>query len=468
MFSIVSSIFPVLFGSVFISKVLAVDSIVVEDFHNPIHIWVAKNDPIMGGKSYATVTLNNDFVTFTGEVVNVPFLEVPGFITMATSDHVEAYPDVSMCDGLKLTLRSSGMDEEYLGYRISFGNVHVPGGRFAFGYKANFHVPTLGDHFQDVTIPFRDFTAKWDDATGGPIVTCEEDSRYCPTIRALQNLKTISIWGEGVAGKIHLDIMTIKAIGCKDPTIDDDKPIPLPLPEIELESFENMKHSWECLNDPVMGGKSTSNLSFENGVANFNGNVAIVPFLHAPGFITFRSLVGSYPDISTCTAMKIVLFTTIQYDGYRISFGTIHLPNGHHATGYKANLKVPLGSFEEVVIPFKDFTSRWDDASGDPIVTCSEDPTYCPDLETLQNIKTISIWAEGVVGEVDLKIMSITAEGCGSLPMQELTWRQSKTESTSHFHLIVATIACMGLIVVFSVIIISRRRLSNYEAISEV
>merc|ERR1712032_838600 len=125
------------------------------------------------------------------------------------------FPDVSSCTSLKLTLKST---VPYSGYRVSFGNKHAPDGRFAFGYKANMILET-GSSFEEVIIPFNEFTYKWDDATGEQIISCKEDSKYCPDKQALQDLKTIAVWGEGLLGNVHLEIKSISAIGCSSPSL---------------------------------------------------------------------------------------------------------------------------------------------------------------------------------------------------------------------------------------------------------
>ena len=59
--------------------------------------------------------------------------------------------------------------------------------------------------------------------------------------------------------------------------------------EIPLASFapsapKALRHTWSALNDPVMGGQSTSRVAVESAVLNFTGHCAIVPSLKAPGF----------------------------------------------------------------------------------------------------------------------------------------------------------------------------------------
>lgn len=190
------------------------ESILLESFFDPQGEWAVMNDPVMGGESYSSVSIENGIGIFDGEVVNVPFLDAPGFITMRGDGD---YKDVSSCESLVLRARTS---EEYNGYRISFGNRHVPGNRHAYGYKANFNL-TVGSEMQDMVIPFDLFTVRWSDLNGDPIVSCAENEDFCPDKKTLQNMKTISLWGEGIAGKVHLEIESISATGCSFSSVND-------------------------------------------------------------------------------------------------------------------------------------------------------------------------------------------------------------------------------------------------------
>ena len=57
---------------------------------------------------------------------------------------------------------------------------------------------------------------------------------------------------------------------------------------------------------------------------------------------------------------------------------------------------------------------QWDDATGEPIHTCHDVPRYCPDAKTLKNMKTMSIWAEGVEGDVQLFVQAVKGYGCAT------------------------------------------------------
>lgn len=140
-------------------------------------------------------------------------MQAPGFIQARTVDDLNTFPDVSSCSAIELVIKST-TDEPYKGYRFSFGTSHAPGGKpFAFGYKTNIEdVPSK--EFGKVVLPFDGFTDFWDDATGDAIRTCSEDKKYCPDELTLKELHRLTIWAEGVAGKVSLEIKSISATGC--------------------------------------------------------------------------------------------------------------------------------------------------------------------------------------------------------------------------------------------------------------
>jgi hypothetical protein len=181
-----------------------------------VHVWSEMNDPVMGGRSTGTFTVDakSGTATFIGQVKDVPFLKAPGFIQVRTTDKT-VWPDVTSCEALELELRSTSTDDEYAGYRVSFGTTHAPGGKFyAKGYKAT--LPIVGADFVKIQIPFNEFTDFWDDLTGDPIHTCEENALYCPDLMTLKDMKTVAFWGEGIKGKVSLEIKAIRAVGCAE------------------------------------------------------------------------------------------------------------------------------------------------------------------------------------------------------------------------------------------------------------
>jgi Complex I intermediate-associated protein 30 (CIA30) len=415
--------------------------ITLEDFSNPRHEWTSMNDPVMGGQSVGHFSLDerNGLGHFVGHVVDVPFLHAPGFIKIestATSssssenDHGD-WPDISHCQGLQVLARSKS---DYQGYKVSFGHDRPPHNdafRYIYGYKANLPVPSSssGDEssaassssmMTTIQVPFDQFTDDWDPATGNAVVTCRDDPNYCPSANVKQNLSSIAIWAEGVAGPVDLELEKIQAYGCAvKTTADDDED-----DEIVIEDFSQPLNVWTTMNDPVMGGKSTSSVNIHDGMASFRGTCAMVPFLHAPGFITLVTGGGwssrkraVFPDISHCAAFQVTLRTNVDYTGYYLSFGTVRVPGGGHASGYKVPLdQLTKGGdeFDTVILPFSSFSSKWDEATGKIQIKCIDDAQYCPTAESLMNLETMSFWGEGVVGDVSLDIQSIRAVGCAS------------------------------------------------------
>jgi hypothetical protein len=175
------------------------------------------NDPVMGGKSVGTWSLGNGFGIMDGEVVDVPSLKAPGFIKAAADG---SFPDVSaFIDGsLVLTVRTSTPD--YKGYRVTFvSGAASPsfscagGGSLPFSrgcYKQKFTVPA-GSDFVEVKLPFNTFSDKWSSSTGEHTAECATEQDVCPTAAKLSKIQRIELWGEGAAGKLHLEVKSVSA-----------------------------------------------------------------------------------------------------------------------------------------------------------------------------------------------------------------------------------------------------------------
>jgi len=183
--------------------------------------------------------------------------------------------------------------------------------------------------------------------------------------------------------------------------------------DVTIESFDKPALTWTEKNDPIMGGQSTGSFTIKGSLGVFDGKVVDVPNLQAPGFIKVDAS-GAFPDVSSCGALVITARARADYKGLRVSFGTATPPNGtRYAFGYKAHFDAPVGSeFTDVVIPFKEFSDYWSDATGALIKTCQDNAMYCPDKSTLTDFKVFQVWGEGVGGAVHLEIKKISASGC--------------------------------------------------------
>jgi len=90
---------------------------------------------------------------------------------------------------------------------------------FVRGYKAPFEVKK-SNSFQDVVIPFTDFSDNWDPYTGDIKVKCKENSIHCPDEATLRYFTTFSIMGEGKDGIVHVEVKSVDAVDC---AFDDGK-----------------------------------------------------------------------------------------------------------------------------------------------------------------------------------------------------------------------------------------------------
>jgi len=193
-----------------------------DDAPSTTHEFTQLNDPVMGGVSVGTWSVNEEgaYGIMNGTVKDVPFLSAPGFIKAASYYRTGKFNDASdAIDGdLILTVRSSTAG--YTGFRISIaagtlspeyscasGGVNpLSGGCF----KAKYSIE-VGDEFSEVRIPFNMFSDHWSPATGEQTITCAEDPKVCPTAQDLSDIKSIEIWAEGVKGNVHLEIKSIAA-----------------------------------------------------------------------------------------------------------------------------------------------------------------------------------------------------------------------------------------------------------------
>lgn len=143
-------------------------------------------------------------------------MKAPGFIKAAASGK---FPDISDYVGgsLVLTVRTSTPD--YAGFRVTFASAAVPsyscsgGGSLPLSrgcYKQKFSVPGNSD-FVEVKIPFNTFSDKWSPATGEHTEECAANADVCPTAAKLSKIQRIEFWGEGVAGKLHLEVKSVSA-----------------------------------------------------------------------------------------------------------------------------------------------------------------------------------------------------------------------------------------------------------------
>ena len=113
--------------------------------------------------------------------------------------------------------------------------------------------------------------------------------------------------------------LALGAAALPNATADD----PVVLAEFSSDSDLN----WVVMNDPVMGGQSTSDFDLDTDAAvlSWSGTCAIVPSLKAPGFCTLETqgqILKRLPDASACTHLTLSVRCGMPYSGFKVDFAT--------------------------------------------------------------------------------------------------------------------------------------------------
>merc|ERR1719436_45906 len=200
--------------------------------------------------------------------------------------------------------------------------------------------------------------------------------------------------------------------------------------ELKLATFDEAKEtmvSWRALNDPVMGGASTSTFkTTTNKTGLFNGTCAIVSFLKAPGYAKIQGL-AKFADMTGYDNIALrVKSSTPDYQGFKVAFAAPGIPKTsiYGGASYKAGFKLTGVDWQLVEVPLTQFSYDWSGYTGrcdtkDPDswfakskqhYCCSKSglqpskPKVCVENQFLSKINSIEVWAEGVKGEFNLEI----------------------------------------------------------------
>lgn len=394
--------------------------------------WKVLNDPVMGGGSTSTfkITADNKGV-FNGTCAIVGFLDAPGFAKISGSAE---FADISGYDSIALRVKSS--TPEYRGFKVAFaapGIPHTSRNHGEASYKAGFNL--TGGDWQVVEVPLTQFSYDWSDYTGrcdtkDPTRFLSEGKQHyccsnsglqpskpevCVDSRFLSSINNLEVWAEGVEGDFNIEIDWIGA------SKESLKSTPGSLVTFDGAAATTFK--FVELSDPVMGGRSTGTWSLGNGSGIFDGEVAIVPSLKAPGFIK-AAADGKFPDISDFIDGSLVISartSTPEYDGYRVTFVSGTMSPAYSCSGggslpfsrgcFKQKFTVPAGSeFVEVKLPFSTFSDKWSPATGEHTEECANNKDVCPTAATLSKIKRVEFWGEGVAGKLHLEVQRVFAE----------------------------------------------------------
>ncbi len=202
---------------------------------------------------------------------------------------------------------------------------------------------------------------------------------------------------------------------------------------------------WKDLNDPVMGGVSSSTWDIDTNKtksAIWNGEVRIVPSLNAPGFCNAETTnwFAKFNDVSQYSHLLIRAKTnTPGYLGFKVSFAADTL--NPQFKSYKAPFNVTSADYQTIAIPFSDFSNDWSaytgrcdtkDPTGKQHKCCTKaNPEVCPTKKNLKDISQVGLWTEGVAGKFNLQILWIGAGNPDKLSTKQLAAAPSTSMTPS-------------------------------------
>ena len=361
--------------------------------------WRATNDPVMGGLSDSFVKITNGVLSWNGQVRVVPKLHAPGFCTATTGGYhqqPDKFPDISAAEGLLVTARNklaSGLSS----FKVSMQTSVNSGERYG-GFEGYFNT-TVTQEFKTYFVPF---------SAMAPMGEGGKPEGAAPSKRQLAAITGLGFNQDGTAGKFELEV---KEIAAGSPGGGGGGGGGKTLDLVTFQEGDKTNFKWTDLNDPVMGGRSTSTFKVEGGKGVFDGVCRIVPQLKAPGFCNAEarpSLGQKVPDASAFIegGMEIELVSTGNLTQFKAAFGN---KAEHDFGSYKADFVVTAGA-NTVRIPFTSFSNKWSSSTGEPTVKCTpENKRVCPTAHSLATIGAVGVWAEGYAGQFHLELTAIRA-----------------------------------------------------------
>merc|ERR1711865_498633 len=189
--------------------------------------WYSLEDSVMGSQSYGNWSQNSESGTLSGIVTINPRPAVgivhasPGFIKAVADGK---FADASGAAGGHLLLELRSKTPTYKGFSVAFASgtkiasyACAGGGSIPFSrgcFKANFTLASSSDNqFTTITIPFTDFSDKWNPPTGQHSVECADDDCVCPSAHNLASIQRFELWAEEFDGEVNLEVKSISAVG---------------------------------------------------------------------------------------------------------------------------------------------------------------------------------------------------------------------------------------------------------------
>jgi len=191
---------------------------------------------------------------------------------------------------------------------------------------------------------------------------------------------------------------------------------------VPIATFDGVKATtleWQTVNDPVMGGKSVSSFKVDGKTGVWAGEVAIVPFLKAPGFCNLQSpglgKTADFPDLSGCDGIILRAKETdakglSQFNVQLMSKGAKHW----FSQGvYMASVNI-TALMTDVFVPWSAFTCS---VRGSKV-------SWCPELSTqLKQINSVGVgtFFPGTAGPFNIEIESMSGRS-SSVSLEESSY----------------------------------------------
>jgi len=174
--------------------------------------------------------------------------------------------------------------------------------------------------------------------------------------------------------------------------------------EILIVSFDSdsTEHPWTTINDPVMGGASTSTITVSSGLGVWEGEVRVVDSLGAPGFCTLRT--GNLGDEQHFPDPTGTDYLTVRMEGasglpvesFSAEISVSGVTDREHM--YQAHLSDEYCCEMSCQVPWSVFQLSWrgQKIDGPPL------------SENLDKISSIGLGTSGTAGEFSLSINSFS------------------------------------------------------------
>lgn len=403
-------------AAVAMGKAAARDIVTFDGAKGKTFKWRTIDDPVMGGQSKSSWELENKRGSWAGEVKIVSFLHAPGFCTVVAEDYKGDWSSAGVDGAVTVHLRinprhqgtPSAQNLTFFGLQFdSSESVGRKKGEFACPIKIDLSAPWGVS--KAIRIPFSSCSQSW---RGEP-----EGGR--PTLEQLSAVERLGLGTgsyrkgkeSGYAGFFDIELERFSL----------SPPAPPKLETVKLVTFgknDKTNYPWRTIDDPVMGGLSHSTFTVDTTrhVGVFDGECKIVPSLKAPGFCNAEASSGflqRMPDASATFngghgGMIYAYNSTGKLESFKVAFGT---RLEYNFGSFKADVNLTSdGRVHRLFVPFKAFSNKWSASTGEPTVPCSEkNPEVCPTAESLKDIGSVGVWAEGVAGKFHVELHSVVA-----------------------------------------------------------